>query len=142
MIALVRHAGYSTFTGALDAQGVADSRLLGQKLAKYKGWLGLLSSPVLRTKQTAEVLAQELGLKFEFDPELGLDGTPAAFSPKQELDGWILVSHAPILHAIVKRWAKALHLPIPDGLDVAEAFLIDPQPQTIQTIRRGELQPD
>lgn len=142
MIALVRHAGYSTSTGALDTQGLADSHLLGKKLAKYEGWLGVLSSPVFRTKQTAEALAEELDVILEFDPDLGLDGTPAAFSSKTDLDGWVLVSHAPILHAMIKHWAKALHLPVPDGLQVAEAYLIDPQRRIIQTIRRDELQRD
>lgn len=53
----------------LDGEGKRDAQKLAERL-KIEGWDVLYSSPLLRAKQTAEVIQEKVGLEVQFDSRL------------------------------------------------------------------------
>jgi broad specificity phosphatase PhoE/ribonuclease HI len=78
MIYLVRHgetaltpfrkfSGVGSLDPELTKKGRDEAALLAKEVAKIKPDL-LIASPLRRTRQTAEIIADEVGLEIEFDP--------------------------------------------------------------------------
>lgn len=83
---------------------------LHQQVKAYKhlnlGIHRVLSSPLVRARQTAEIVAQGLGLSVEIAPTLalGFDYTDltALLTPARE-SGWLLVGHEPDFSEVIAR---------------------------------------
>ncbi|MFA6534548.1 MAG: class I tRNA ligase family protein, partial [Patescibacteria group bacterium] len=54
----------------LDKTGIKEAKAAAKKIAKETGELVIYASPIVRTKQTAEIIAKKLGLEITFAPEL------------------------------------------------------------------------
>jgi phosphohistidine phosphatase len=88
-------------TRPLTCEGRASFRIHARKLARLTPMAGIITSPLVRSLQTAEILAEAFGLtQVEIHPEM----KPRANSSKRILRlarergaGWMLVGHNPSL---------------------------------------------
>ena len=93
----------------LTREGVAKMRQIAKGMRKLDLELGLiLSSPYLRARQTAEIVAEELGLRgrLEFTDTLAVDGSPGQLvaelnKGRRGRKGILLVGHEPSLSGLV-----------------------------------------
>ena len=84
----------------LSTRGRAQARSIGDQLRRRGHPLSqILSSPLLRTRETAAIISEVFGLPVETTPHLAPSGTVLRLSlilPKKSLDaGVLLVGHQP-----------------------------------------------
>ncbi len=114
---------------ALTPEGRAAFRTHARKLARLTPMAGIVTSPLVRAVQTAELLAEAFGLaRVEVHPAL----LPRAHAPKRILQlarelgaGWMLVGHNP---SLARAGALALDLDeLPDKLRKGTALALHPE---------------
>ncbi|WP_257461280.1 SixA phosphatase family protein [Archangium lipolyticum] len=114
---------------SLTAEGRATFRSHARKLARLTPMVGIITSPLVRAVQTAEILAEAFGLsRVEVHPAL----RPRAQAPKRILRlarelgaGWVLVGHNP---SLARAGALALDMDeLPDKLRKGAALAIHPE---------------
>ncbi len=100
---------------ALSPEGRAAFRLHARKLTRLTPLMGIITSPLVRSVQTAEILAEAVGLaRVEVHPAL----LPLPRAHKHILaladelgPGWALVGHNPSLEKTAARALGLKHLP-------------------------------
>lgn len=132
---LVRHAAAEDVhplgdeARALTAEGRAAFRTHARKLARLTPMAGIVTSPLVRAVQTAEILAEAFGLaRVEVHQAL----QPRANAHKRILHlarelgaGWMLVGHNP---SLARAGALALDLDeLPDKLRKGTALALHPE---------------
>lgn len=136
MFAAVRHAGYRLGTGSLTPEGHEQALALAAAIrAAGETWKEVRTSPTARTKETAAMIAQELGIPVVEDVRIGVDGDLSDLLPPTEPNGIIFVSHLPVLSRMFRAWAKLFGQEEPPLTDIAAGCLVDPDGKSFTTIR-------
>jgi phosphohistidine phosphatase len=94
----------SDISRPLTDEGVAKTRSAAAGLQRLESFDKLFTSPWLRAKQTADILAEVLGLEVLEMPELAGDMTPAELQKAigaHHGESTLLVGHEPLLSATV-----------------------------------------
>jgi phosphohistidine phosphatase SixA len=105
-IFLVRHAeaaaGEPDALRPLTAEGREQARALGEKLAAH-GLDAVVCSPLLRARETADLIAQAAGLEAETEEQLapGADVTSLSAAVSGKGDTVVVVGHQPDCSEIV-----------------------------------------
>lgn len=102
MIALVRHGSYDTTTGSLDDLGRRQAKMVGDSL-RGRAWEKVVTSPSPRCVETAQTIAEELGITVAIDENWG-EGSTKTEREKTVQPLHIYVSHAPILKEMDPEW--------------------------------------
>ncbi|MEO5928069.1 MAG: histidine phosphatase family protein [Patescibacteria group bacterium] len=102
MIALVRHGSYDTATGSLDDLGRRQAKLISDGL-RGRAWQQVVTSPSPRCVETAQTIADELGITVAIDENWGEDSTKTARDQTIN-DLTVYVSHLPILKEMAPDW--------------------------------------
>lgn len=141
MLALIRHGSYTLSTGHLDDLGRQQASQIGQIIAQYSPWDEIRSSPSIRTQETAFALQAWIRGQVFLDETLSPDAHPReSYLPFSCVEKLILVTHAPILHSLMRTWARFLSVPELPLLSVGEGYLILPDQRTIKYIRANQQQ--
>lgn len=134
MFSLIRHAGYHLGTGSLTPDGTADAKRLAESLKAGGDWHEIRTSPSARTRETANILASELGIPVISDERLGMDGSVLDLLPPTEPDGIIFVSHLPVLTKMLRAWSKEFRIEEPPLTEIASGYFVDPSSRSIRAV--------
>lgn len=111
-IYLLRHASYLPLfhdeKEALSLQGVAEAEKVGGFLSTLPDKPALVyASPILRTQQTGQIVADFLNIPLKTSGELapGGDFLSLIADLEKEANAPLLVSHAPVIKKILKHYA-------------------------------------
>jgi phosphohistidine phosphatase SixA len=136
MFAAVRHAGYQIGTGSLTPEGHGQALALAATIHEAgEAWKEVRTSPTARTKETAAIIAQELGIPVVEDVRIGVDGDLSDLLPPTEPNGIIFVSHLPVLSRMFRAWSKEFGLEEPPLTDIAAGCLVLPESREIRQMR-------
>lgn len=109
---LLRHGSYMPLfhdeKEGLSLQGVAESQKVASILLNLPKKPDLVyASPILRTQQTGQIVADLLGVPLKTSKELapGGDFLSLLSSLEREADEPLIVSHAPVIKKILKHYA-------------------------------------
>lgn len=109
---LLRHASYMPLfhdeNEGLSLQGVGESEKVASILLNLPEKPDLVyASPILRTQQTGQIVADLLGVPLKTSKELapGGDFLSLLLFLEREVDEPLIVSHAPVIKKILKHYA-------------------------------------
>ncbi|MCR4256082.1 MAG: histidine phosphatase family protein [Candidatus Uhrbacteria bacterium] len=135
MFAAVRHTGYHIGTGLLTPEGRGQALALAAAIrAAGEVWKEVRTSPTARTRETAAIIAQELGIPVVEDVRIGVHGDLSDLLPPTEPSGIIFVSHLPVLSRMFRAWSKEFGLEEPSLTDIAAGCLVLPEAREIRQI--------
>jgi phosphohistidine phosphatase SixA len=135
MFVAVRHAGYRIGTGSLTPEGHGQALALAAAIREAGTvWKEIRTSPTARTKETAAIIARELGIPVVEDARIGVDGDLSDLLPPTEPSGIIFVSHLPVLSRMFRAWSKEFGREEPPLTDIAAGWLVLPESREIRQI--------
>ncbi len=132
MFTLIRHATYQISNGQLTEDGANAMRRLAVALETYANtWQEIRYSPTQRTKFSAEILHTHLHLPLHEDARINTDGNAAVYAPPHHPQGYILVTHLPVITRLMRAWSHEFHLDEPPLTDLACGYIIIHEQQKI-----------
>ncbi len=126
MFALIRHAAYDSGTGALTEEGIICAKKFANTIKERgNGWKEIHTSPATRTKMTAEIIGEVLGIPVKIDARLSMEGQIVDLLPPSEPHGNIFITHLPILTRMLRSWSNIFHTDEPPMVDICSGYIID-----------------
>jgi phosphohistidine phosphatase len=128
VVLLVRHGSavddHPLGDGArpLEPEGREAFRRHARRLAQLVTLKGIVTSPLVRAVQTAEILAEACGVtEVRVDGALHLNTSPGRILSLAQAvgTGWALVGHNPAMEAAAQQAAQGTELPLRKGAAVA-----------------------
>ena len=139
MFALIRHATYDNCTGSLTEDGVLGAKRFATML-KERGetWKEIHTSPSTRTRMTAEIIGEILGIPIKLDDRLGMEGRVVDLLPPSEPHGNIFITHLPILTRMLRAWSHIFHTDEPPMVDICSGYLVDTEHEKLIQVHAYE----
>ncbi len=135
MFLLVRHPSYDVSTGHLDELGISQTEQLADLIEAIPfDFKRIISSPSTRTKEMTAQLVKRMGVMWQEDATLAVDGFPKAYLPPRDLSTLIIISHQPTLQKLIQAWASAFGCVTPPSLEVGQAYLVDIKTRTFRLL--------
>lgn len=135
MFAFIRHAGYDIGTGALTEEGKLCAEQFAMMLKERgNGWKEIHTSPATRTKMTADILGEILGIPVKVDARLGMEGNIVDLLPPSEPHQNIFITHLPILTRMLRAWSIAFRADEPAMVNICSGYIVDTDTRTLTRI--------
>lgn len=145
-LTIVRHGQYESTFYSLSEIGEVQIKLLATELEKRINNIGsilVISSPLKRAKQSAEIIAKKFGILHQLETDDALiydidDALKLILSREQNADALIVVSHMEITDDLPRQIGiEKNFLVICPGLKKGEAVIIDCENQTFEHIQQS-----
>lgn len=135
MFCLIRHAEYRHTTGFLTPEGSDYVKKLAEALVMVDSdWNKILTSDVTRTRETASILGETLGIPVEVDDRISMEGDLGDLLPPTDLRNLILVTHLPVITRMLRVWSRHFGQNEPPMIQHASGYIVDPEAKKISPI--------